>query len=357
MDVLIIGGTRFLGKYLTEALLKGNQNVTLLNRGTRRNSFPFYDDVEWIICDRQDEEKFRSALKNRHFDVVIDTCAYFLSEVEVAVDVFRDNIGKYIFTSSMAVALTKEFRDRQLMPIPNRRLFDTEPKNNYAYNKTLIEEYLVEQFDREGFPFVSLRPSEIIGPGEFREWYYIDRIKQGREKILIPCTGENLFQPVYILDLVQAFLLAIVKENVVGECYNIAGAEAVSLRQYIRLCADILEEQHVKIVSIPYEIFRNLVSIRYDFPYCHKYSFIIDIEKAKHELGYQPEVGIRQALRQILDKWQENYTPKVSPFNPQGAFELMSYDLEDVFIAAWEKEMSELQDRLHQKLLDKGLLI
>ena len=60
MKILIIGGTRFLGKYLTEALLKGNQEVTLLNRGTARNTFPFYEDVEWIVCDRRDEEKFRT---------------------------------------------------------------------------------------------------------------------------------------------------------------------------------------------------------------------------------------------------------------------------------------------------------
>ncbi|OQX88807.1 hypothetical protein B6D60_01065 [candidate division KSB1 bacterium 4484_87] len=356
MDVLIIGGTRFLGKYLTEALLKGNQKVTLLNRGTRRNTFPFYEDVEWLICDRQDESKFRSLLAKRQFDVVIDTCAYFPSDVELAVDVFRDKIAKYIFTSTMAVALTKEFQERQLLPIPNRRLFDTDPGNNYAYNKTLIEEYLTEQFDKNGFPFVSLRSPEIMGPGEIREWYYIDRLKNGREKILIPGLGENLFQPIYIDDLLQAFLLAIVKENCVGECYNLAGAEAVSLNQYIRLIAEEMDGR-VKIVNIPQDIFRELVSIKYYFPYAYKYSFVIDIEKAKQELGYQPEVGIRQAIRKILSSWREGYTPKMSPYNPQGEFDIMSYDLEDIFISAWESETSELKERLHQKLSDKGLLI
>ncbi|NOZ62022.1 MAG: NAD-dependent epimerase/dehydratase family protein [Calditrichaeota bacterium] len=356
MDVLIIGGTRFLGKYLTEALLKGNQNVTLLNRGTRRNIFPFYEDVEWLICDRQDADKFRSLLKNRQFDVVIDTSAYFPSDAEQVVEIFRDKIAKYIFTSSMAVALTKEFRERQLMPIPNRRLFDTEPGNSYAYNKTLIEEYLTEQFDKNGFPFVSLRPAEIMGPGEMREWYYIDRLKHGREKILIPGSGENLFQPVYIDDLVQAFLLAIVKENGVGKCYNIAGAEAIGLNQFIRLIAAAMEER-VKIINIPHSIFRDLVSITYYFPYVYKYSFVTDIEKARQELGYQPEVGIRQSIRKILASWRKDYTPKVSPFSPRGEYELMSYDLEDIFISAWELETSELKDRLRQKLLDKGLLI
>jgi len=356
MDVLIIGGTRFLGLNLTEALLRGNQKVTLFNRGTRRNQFPYYEDVEWLIGDRYDENKFRSILKDRKFDVVIDTCAYFLSDAELIVDVFRDKIGKYIFTSSMVVAHTKEFDEQVPLPIPNRRLFDTSPNNSYAYNKTLIEEFLVDQFDKNGFPFVSLRPSEINGPGEVREWYYIERIQNGRQKILIPGSGENLFQPGYIDDIIQGFLLAIVKENAIGECYNLTGDEVISLNEYIKLIAEVLVE-HVKTVNIPYNIFRQLVQTKYFFPFCYKHSFIIDLAKTKKELGYQPEVNIKDGIRKSLENWPEDYNKKNSPYNVGGEFELINYDLEDMFISVWENEMIEAKERVHQKLLDRGLLI
>ena len=356
MDVLIIGGTRFLGVYLTEALLKGNQNITLFNRGTKRNQFPYYEDVEWIIGDRNDENRFRSVFKDRSFDVVIDTCAYFPSDVELIVEVFQNKIGRYIFTSSMAVAYTKEFDEHIALPIPNRRLFDTAPKNSYAYNKTLIEEYLVEQFDRNGFPFVSLRPAEINGPGELREWYYINRIKNGRQKILIPGSGENLVQPGYIDDIVQGFLLAIVKENAVGECYNITGDELISLNQYIKLITEVMNER-IKIINIPYAIFRQLVPTKYYFPYCYKQSFVVDLNKIKRELGYQPEVGIKDGIRKSLKKWSENYNKRFSPYNQSGDYEFISYDLEDMFISVWENEMAEATGRVHQKLLERGLLI
>jgi len=49
---------------------------------------------------------------------VIDTCAYFPEEVESAVEVFRGKIGKYIFTSSMSVALNKEVDERLVLPFP-----------------------------------------------------------------------------------------------------------------------------------------------------------------------------------------------------------------------------------------------
>lgn len=356
MDVLIIGGTRFLGLQLTEALLRGNQKVTLFNRGTRRNQCPFYEDVEWLIGDRHDEERFRSVFNNRTFDVVIDNCAYFPEDVELAVEVFRDKIGKYIFTSSMAVAHTKEYDERLTLPIPNRRLFDTIAQNTYAYNKSLIEEYLVDQFDKTGFPFVSLRPTEINGPGEIREWYYIDRIRNGRQKILIPGSGENLFQPGYIDDIVQAFLLAIVKENAIGECYNLAGDEIISLNDFIKLVAEVLGER-IKLINIPYYIFRQLVPTKYFFPYCHKHSFIVDISKTKSELGFQPEVNVKDGIRKSYENWPESYSKKVTPFNPSGEFEFISYDLEDVLISVWEKEIPTTYERVHSELLKRGMLI
>ncbi|MBC8183688.1 NAD-dependent epimerase/dehydratase family protein [candidate division KSB1 bacterium] len=356
MDVLIIGGTRFLGLNLTEALLRGNQNVTLFNRGSRRKEFPYYEDVEWLIGDRYDEEKFRAFFKDRKFDVIIDTCAYFLSDAELIFDVFREKIGKYIFTSSMVVAHTKEFDEQIPLPIPNRRLFDTSPNNSYAYNKTLIEEYLADQFDKNGFPFISLRPSEINGPGEIREWYYIERIRNGRQKILIPGSGENLFQPGYIDDIIQGFLLAIVKENATGECYNLTGDEIISPNQYVKLIADALKER-IKPVNIPYSIFRQLVQTKYFFPFCYKHSFIVDLTKTKKELGYQPEVGIKDGIRKSLENWPEDYNKKNSPYNTRGEFELINYDMEDMFISVWENEMIATKERVHEKLLDKGLLI
>jgi nucleoside-diphosphate-sugar epimerase len=356
MDVLILGGTRFLGLHLTEALLQGNQKVILFNRGTSRNQFPFYEDVEWLIGDRHDEELFRSIFSNRYFDVVIDTSAYFPEDVELVVEIFRDRIGKYIFTSSMAVAHTKEYDERLILPIPNRRLFDTIAHHTYAYNKSLIEEYLVEQFDKTGFPFVSLRPTEINGPGEIREWYYIDRIKNGRQKILIPGSGENLFQSGYVDDIVQAYLLAIVKENAIGECYNLAGDEIVSLNDYIKLVAEELGER-VKTVNIPYHFFRQLVPTKYFFPFCHKHSFTIDLSKTKNELGFQPEVSIKDGIRKSIENWPESYNKKITPFNPTGEFEFMSYDLEDVLISAWEKEIPVTYERVHNDLLKRGMLI
>jgi len=356
MKILIIGGTRFLGKYITEALIKSNQDVTLLNRGTARNSFPYFEDVEWLVCDRHNVDKFKSLFKDRKFDIIIDTCAYMPEEVEIVVEVFRDRIAKYIFCSSMAVAQIQEFDERLRLPIRNRRLFPVGLPNSYAHNKSLIEEYLVEQFDKNGFPFVSLRPTEINGPGEVREWYYIERIKNGRTKLIIPGHGENLVQPIYIEDVIQAFLLAIVKDKAIGECYNVAGDEVISLNNYIRIMA---EELGVKVnaINIPYNVFKTLVNTKYYFPFCNKNSFIVNTAKIKADLGYQPEVGVREGIQKTLAQWQDNYNRRVNPYNLSGSYEFISYDLEDLFISVWEKVMDKSKIQLRHELLEKGMLI
>ncbi len=356
MKILIIGGTRFLGRHLTEALLRGNQDVTLLNRGNQRNRVPFYEDVEWLICDRHDEEKFTSLLQNRYFDVVIDTCGYTLEEVELTVNTLRNKVGKYIFTSAIAVAQVRNEDERQMLPIRNRRLFPIITQNQYAYNKSIIEEYLVDQFDKDGFPFICLRPSEINGPGEVREWYYIDRIKHGRHKILIPDSGQNLIQPGYIDDIVQGYLLAIMKDRAIGECYNITGDEIISLNDYVKLIAETMGEK-VRIVNMPRHIFRELVKTRYSFPFCHSHSCVVDIDKIKNELSYQPEVSLRDGVRKSLAGWTDEYTKYVSPYNLSGEFEFISYDLEDLLITVWEKVLLESTEHVRNELLQKGMLI
>ncbi|MBN2009182.1 NAD-dependent epimerase/dehydratase family protein [candidate division KSB1 bacterium] len=356
MNILIIGGTRFLGRHLTEALIRGNQEVTLLNRGNFKNKVPFYEDVEWLICDRHDEEKFTNLLADREFDVVIDTCGYTLEEVEMTVKILRGKIGKYIFTSTIDVAKIRDEDDRQILPIKNRRLFPIITQSPYAYNKSVIEEFLVEQFDKSGFPFICLRPCEINGPGEVREWYYIDRLKHGRQKILIPGFGDNLVQPGYIDDIIQGFLLAIVKENAIGECYNITGDDIISLNDYIKVIAETMGEK-VRIVNMPYQTFYDLVNTRYSFPFCNKHSFVVDISKIKTELGYQPEVSIKDGIRKSLVGWTEEYTKYTTPYNPTGEFEFISYDLEDLLITVWEKVMEESTERIRVELLQKGMLI
>jgi 2'-hydroxyisoflavone reductase len=97
MKILIIGGTKFLGRHLVGAAQAKNYEVTLFNRGKfTRETFA---GVEQIRGDRNaDLDK----LKNHEWDAVIDTCGYLPQTVTASTEFLRDSVGQYVFISSIS---------------------------------------------------------------------------------------------------------------------------------------------------------------------------------------------------------------------------------------------------------------
>lgn len=101
MKILILGGTRFLGRAFVEEALQRGHEVTLFNRGTNKEIFP---EVEQLIGDRNDDV---SSLVNRKWDVVVDTCGFSPHHIRNVGEVLKDSIEHYIFISSLSVSYIK----------------------------------------------------------------------------------------------------------------------------------------------------------------------------------------------------------------------------------------------------------
>lgn len=97
MKILILGGTRFLGRAFVEEALKRGHEVTLFNRGTNKEIFP---EVEQLTGDRNDDV---SSLVNRKWDAVVDTCGFSPHHIRNIGEVLQNNIKHYIFISSLSV--------------------------------------------------------------------------------------------------------------------------------------------------------------------------------------------------------------------------------------------------------------
>src|SRR6185503_8295186 len=93
MKILIMGGTRFLGRHLVTAALAREHHVTLFNRG----NYSTHPDVETIEGDRQTE---LHKLKGRRWDAVVDTCGHLPRAVRAAAEVLADSVNRYVFISS-----------------------------------------------------------------------------------------------------------------------------------------------------------------------------------------------------------------------------------------------------------------
>ena len=98
MKILIIGGTKFLGRHLIDAALKNNHEVTLFNRG--RFSTEKIENVEQIHGDRNSD---LNKLSRRKWDACVDTCGYLPQTVKQSAKFLSDKANQYVFISSGSV--------------------------------------------------------------------------------------------------------------------------------------------------------------------------------------------------------------------------------------------------------------
>jgi 2'-hydroxyisoflavone reductase len=104
VNVLILGGTTFVGRHIVQACLEADHRVTIFTRGkTNPQLFP---EVSRLIGDRDTdlrsiEEAVRArAAAGKSFDACVDVSGYTLAQVERSLDAVSDHVGRYLFISS-----------------------------------------------------------------------------------------------------------------------------------------------------------------------------------------------------------------------------------------------------------------
>ena len=97
MRILLIGGTRFIGRHVVESALGAGHDVTIFHRG--QHGTDLFPDVEHRLGDRNSD---LSALAEGNWDATVDTCAYFPRQVHELADVLGDRAGHYQQVSSVS---------------------------------------------------------------------------------------------------------------------------------------------------------------------------------------------------------------------------------------------------------------
>ena len=219
MRILIIGGTRFLGRHLVESALERSHEVTLFNRGkSNPNLFP---QLETILGDReQDVEK----LKGRIWDAVIDVSGYLPRIVHLSAEVLKESVARYVFISSISVY--EDFKQTGIdESYPVGKLQDEMVEEitgeTYGPLKALCEK-VVQDIYREGA--LIIRPGLIVGPHDptDRFTYWPVRIARGGD-VLAPQKPEAPIQVIDVRDL-SNFILKLIQENASG-VYNATGPD------------------------------------------------------------------------------------------------------------------------------------
>ncbi len=224
MELLIIGGTRFLGKALVEAALAHGHQVTLFNRGqTNPGWFP---EVKKLHGDRNQD---LSALQGRSWQAAIDTCAYFPRQVRSLLETLAGRIQHYTFISSISV-----YADFSQPGLDENSLLATIPdpfieeitNETYGGLKALCEQAAETHLPGQS---LVLRPGLIVGPFDptDRFTYWPARVARGGE-MLAPVPDWNT-QVIDVRDLAE-WNIHLVERGMVG-IFNATGpAEPLSFR-------------------------------------------------------------------------------------------------------------------------------
>ncbi len=218
MDLLIAGGTQFVGRHIVEAALARGHKVTLLNRG--QSGEGLFPGVERIQADRMVDV---SAVKGRRFDSCIDVSGYFHRPVRMLAEAVKPTVPHYCFISTISVyadwreakAIDESF-DLATTETPDHELRDGK---DYGALKVLAENAAKAVY---GEGTLIIRPGLIVGPGDHtnRFTYWPTRLAAGGE-VLAPGPKERLVQFIDVRDLAR-FTLDMVEKKA-GGTYNATG--------------------------------------------------------------------------------------------------------------------------------------
>lgn len=284
---LIIGGTRFIGRHLTEELLDSGYDVTLFNRGTRENPFADHDDVSQYTGDRTSGAALKEANEAVAPDLVVDCVAYYPGEVDMAVDVF-DDVEAYVYISSGAAyepdTIPKREDETALRPCSEEQAVD-DSHETYGARKAEGDRIVFEAAE-EGVNAMSVRPTIVYGPYDYtgRYKYWVDRIKSS-DRVLAPGDGTNIHHLVSVYNTVRA-IRQVGEHGVPGEAYNAGDHRVLTLRELLEQTADAVGADPEFVWANGRELAEAELAPT-DFPLYNPNVHVLSTEKLK-AIGWEP---------------------------------------------------------------------
>ncbi|WGV23617.1 NAD-dependent epimerase/dehydratase family protein [Halotia branconii] len=287
MRILIMGGTRFIGVYLTQLLVEKGHEVVLFNRGNR--PIPSLQGVGQIIGDRTDPTQLKEKLSSENFDAIFDNNGRELTDTQPLAEIFQDRLQHFVYMSSAGVYLKSD-------QMPHIEGDAVDPQSRHK-GKHETEAYLNEQ----GLPFTSIRPTYIYGPRNYNdlESWFFDRIVRDRP-IPIPGNGLHITQLGHVKDLATAMTQVLGNQQAIKQIYNVSGDRYVTFNGLARACAVAAGKSPDAIKIVNYDPKKFDFGKRKAFPMRVQH-FFASVNKAQTQLNWQPEYDLISGLNDALE--------------------------------------------------------
>ena len=323
MRILVTGGTGFTGKALVSRLLNEGHKVVALDYKEGLKTQELRDKgAEVIIGSVVEKEIVEKSMKD--IEVVFHLAAafrelnvpndyYYKVNVEGTRNVLESSLNhkieKFIYCSTCGV-------HGNIDNPPGGEDAPIQPADYYQRTKYEAEP-LVNEYFNKGLKTVILRPAAIYGPGDPERFFMIfKRVYKGFFPIF--GDGKTYYHPLYIDNLIDAFILAMENDKAVGQAYLIADEEYLEIKDLVQRVGKALKVnlniKHFPIlpavaaghifekVCKPFKIIPPIFPRRVDW---FRQNRAFRIDKAKKTLGYRPRIGIDEGLSRTAEWYKK----------------------------------------------------
>jgi 2'-hydroxyisoflavone reductase len=233
MNLLLIGGTQFLGRHVVADALARGHVLTLLTRGkTNPELFP---QTERLIADRRAS---LAVLQGRQWDAVIDLCGYLPREVAASAAALQGQVQQYVFISSVSVYASMDTARDEESTLGEIEDADTEVIDGRTYGplKALCERAVADAFGKAA---LIVRPGLIVGPHDHtqRFTWWPARVSQGGP-VLAPGRPADPVQFIDARDL-AAWIVTCVEAGINGVYNAISPPGHFSIGGVLDVCAEV----------------------------------------------------------------------------------------------------------------------
>ena len=254
MNILVLGGSYFLGPIFIKKAIEAGHSVTVFNRGNRPLCIEGVSEIRGDRTVPEDLEKI-----TEKYDALVDFCAYEKGDIKRVKEVLGDRTGRYVFISTVDV-----YERGSGKILDENATFETRDFGGetgaYILGKVSLEAEIKELDD-----YCVLRPSVIYGPGNYapRENIYFKWISAAGQ-ILEPAPADGSFQLVFAGDVARAALEACQGEEFKCREFNVSPSPSINYEDFSRILHESCDVDFEIIKVTPEEAF--LQQVPFPFP-------------------------------------------------------------------------------------------